>query len=152
MTEEKKPFIKPEEFKLADADGKEYIYILSNFPAVAGRKIISQYPLTGLPKFGDYVENEKLMIELMSYVAVKMSDGREQRLETQALIDNHVPGPEMLVKIEMKMMEKNFSFFRDGRSLNFFDSIAQLLTKKITETLTLSLQPLSEQDTPPSMS
>lgn len=143
---EERPFLKPEEFVLTDDDGKKHTYILSNFDAVAGRHIISQYPMTGLPKIGDYALNEKLMFRLMSYVAVVTNDGRKLRLDTEALINNHVPNFEMLAKLEMKMMEKNCSFFRDGRSLDFLDNIAQIITQKLSETLMLSSAPSSPQE------
>ncbi len=147
MTEEK-PLLKPEELILEDEDGVSHKYILSNFDAVAGRHIISQYPMTGLPKVGDYAENEKLMFKLMGYVAVVTSNGSHLRLSTEALIMNHVPNFEMLAKIEMKMMEKNCSFFRDGRSLSFCDNIAQVFTKKILEMLTLSSEQSLPQEKP----
>lgn len=147
---EDKPFIKEELFELTDEDGKVHKYVLSNFDAVEGRRIVSQYPMTGLPKVGNYEENEKLMISLMHYVAVVTADGRKLRLSTMALINNHVPHFEMLAKIEMKMMEKNCSFFRDGRSLDFLDNIAQIFSRKILEMLTLSSERSSAQEKQPS--
>jgi hypothetical protein len=149
---EDKPFIKEEPFNLVDEDGKEHRYILSNFDAVEGRRIVSQYPMTGLPKVGNYDENEKLMLRLMHYVAVVTSDGRKLRLSTMELINNHVPHFEMLAKIEMKMMEKNCSFFRDGRSLDFLDNLAQIFSRQILEMLTLSSGQSSGQEKQPSMS
>jgi hypothetical protein len=145
MSEEERPLLKPEEFDLLDDDGHAKTYILSNFDAVTGRQIITQYPMTGLPNIGNYAENEKLMFKLMSFVAVVTSDGRQLRLSTPALVMNHVPNAEMLMKLEMKMMEKNCSFFRDGRSLDLLDTIAQIVSKKIFELLT----PLSESSSPP---
>lgn len=147
---EDKPFLKEEEFIITDEDGKERKYILSNFDAVEGRRIVSQYPMTGLPQVGNYDENEKLMIRLMHYVAVVTSDGRKLRLSTMELINNHVPNFEILAKIEMRMMEKNCSFFRDGRSLDFLDNLAQIFSRKLLEILTLSSAQSSQQEKPPS--
>lgn len=149
---DEKPFIKEEPFSLTDEDGKVHNYILSNFDAVEGRRIVSQYPMTGLPKVGNYDENEKLMVRLMNYVAVVTVDGRKLRLSTMELINNHVPHLEMLVKLEMKMMEKNCSFFRDGRSLDFLDNLAQIFSRNILEMLTLSSERSSEPKPPPSTS
>lgn len=132
--------IKPEEIVFKDAEGNDRKFILSNFPAVQGREIIAQYPTSGLPKVGDYGLNRDLMLKLMSYVAVDLN-GTIQRLETEALVNNHVPDWEMLGRIEMAMMEKNCSFFRDGRSSDFLEKMAQTFLLKITETLTR----LSEQ-------
>lgn len=143
-----KPLIKEEIFELLDEDGKKHTYLLSNFDAIAGRHIVSQYPMTALPNVGAYAENEKLMVKLMSYVAVPMPNGDKLRLSTEELVRNHVPHFEMLAKIEIKMMEKNCSFFRDGRSLNFLDTIAQVFTKKLLEILTPSSALSSQPEKP----
>ncbi len=142
--------IKPEELNITDPDGTERTYILSNFDAVNGREIITQYPMTGLPKAGDYPENKKLMNKLMSYVAVVVDD-KKIRLETDALINNHVRNADTLLQIEMAMMVKNCSFFRDGRSLDFFDMLAQMFTKKLLEILTPSSEPSLQEEKQPSM-
>lgn len=147
--EQERPLLKPEEFDLLDDEGHARTYILSNFDAVTGRQIITQYPLTGLPKIGDYVENEKLMFKLMSFVAVVTKDGRKLRLSTPELVMNHIPNAEMLMKLEMKMMEKNCSFFRDGRSLDLLDTIAQILSRKLLEILTPLSASSSPQEKPP---
>lgn len=149
MTEEK-PFIKPAEFKLKDEDGTERTYILSNFDCIEGRRIFSLYPQSALPKIGDYEVNEGLMLRIMSHVAIVLSDGRQLRLITDALVKNHVPTTEMLGLIEIEMMKKNFSFFRDGRILGLFEKMAALFTKSLSETLIQwSVQSL-QQDKPPS--
>ncbi len=144
-----RPLIKPEPFDLLDKDNKAKTFILSNFDAISGREIITQYPLTGMPKLGDYASNEKLMRRLMCFVAVVTNDGRELRLTTEALVLNHVDDTEMLMAIEMKMMEKNFSFFRDGRFLLSLDGIVQMFGKKILEILTQSSESLSQQEKQP---
>lgn len=135
--------IKPVEFKLKDSDGKEHTYILSNFDSIMGRKIIALYPTSALPKIGDYQVNHDTMLLLMSFVAVPTA-GQPLRLSTEALIRNHVPEAEMLLKIELAIMEKNFSFFQDGRGLDFFDRLVQIVLKKTLEMLT----PLSEGSLP----
>ncbi len=146
---DERPLLKPEPFDLLDSDGKAKTFILSNFDAIAGREIITQYPLTALPKAGDYPANRELMFKLMSFVAVVTGDGRELRLSTPELIMNHVDNGEMLMKLEMKMMEKNCSFFRDGRCLDLLDTVMQMFTKKLLETLTQSSELLSQQEKQP---
>lgn len=112
-------------------------YIISKFPAVAGREIISKYPVSNLPKLGDYTVSEETMLKLMKYVAVPM-DGREPLcLTTRDLINNHVPDWETLVQLEWRTLEYNCSFFQNGKSSAFLDKLAGMLAKlKITETLT----------------
>lgn len=143
------PFLNPVEFKLTNPDGKEAVYILSDFSATEGRRIECQYP-TSILKIDNYELNEALMLRLMKHVAIVVN-GRQQRLSTQALIDNHVANAENLLKIEKAMMMKNFSFFRDGRIFSLFDSLVQLFTKSLMSTLTQSLGLSSPKDSPPSM-
>lgn len=118
-------------------------FILSKFPAVAGREIITQYPLSGLPKLGEYKANEEIMLKLMSYVAIPTGNGQSLNLTTRVLVDNHVGSWETLAKIEMAMMEYNCSFFQNGRISTFFEDIARKLPSWITKMLTDSLPPSS---------
>lgn len=131
-----------------EIDGK--VFVLSKFPAVAGREIVAKYPLSGMPKLGDYKVNEETMLKLMSFVAVRLDSGADLVLASRALVDNHVPSWETLAKIEWAMMEYNCSFFGNGRASTFFDGIAQKLPSMITSILTdLSLQ-LSARNKQPS--
>ena len=63
-------FIKPKEIVIKDLDGDERKFIISRFPAVEGREIIAGYPITAIPKFGDYASNETVMLKLMTYASV----------------------------------------------------------------------------------
>ena len=124
--------------KLVTIDGKEFI--LSKFPAIAGREIIAKYPLSGMPKLGDYQVNEETMLKLMSFVAVNIED-KPLMLSTRGLVDNHTSGWETLAKIELAMMEYNCTFFQNGRISTFLDDFAQKLPAWISKMLTA----LSEQ-------
>jgi hypothetical protein len=108
--------------KIATINGKDFY--LSKFPAVAGREIIAKYPLSGLPKLGDYKVNEETMLKLMNFVAVQKGDA-SIRLSTPALIDNHVGDWETLARIEIAMLEYNCSFFQNGRVSTFLEDTAQ---------------------------
>lgn len=126
-------------------DGKEFI--LSKFPAVAGREIITQYVPTAMPKVGDYAANANIMRKIMSYVGVRV-EGRDDPLQltTDALIDNHVSTPEMLLKLEIAMMRKNCAFFREGGVSTFFADMLQRAMSSIIPTLMDSLQQSSPKD------
>lgn len=100
-------------------------YIISRFPATEGRRILSQYPLSALPKIGDYAINEKAMYELMKYVAVKKGE-HEQRLISKDLIDNHVDSWETLMRIEFAMIEYNCTFFQNGKIWLFLEKLKQI--------------------------
>lgn len=121
------------------------VFILSKFPPVAGREIIAGYPLTGLPKIGDYKTNEAIMIKLMGYVGVQKGDS-VIRLNSTALIDNHVGSWETLVKVEAAMMEYNCSFFQNGRVSNFLNDAAQNIPQWIFKILTALSEQLSQKE------
>ena len=133
--------LKPEEKTLKDLDGVEHTFIISRLPAVAGREIITQYPTTAVPKVGNYGENEKVMLKLMSYVAKVTPEGNQIRLSTQALVDNHVPDSETLLKLEAAMLSYNTNFFNIGRiskNLNGFAVNIQQLASQILTQLSAS--------------
>ena len=120
-------------------DGK--VYVISKFPAVAGRKIMTQYPISAIPKVGEYGTNEEMMYLIMTYVAVKnVTNNTELQLVNKDLIDNHVPNWETLMKLEYLMMEYNCSFLANGKVSSFLESIAEKLPSWITKIST----PLSE--------
>lgn len=143
--------INPEAVAITLPDGTTKEYILSDFPATLGREIIAKYPTSNAPKIGSYDVSEATMLKLMSCVAVEI-EGRQEPmcLTTKALVDNHVTSWETLAKIEMEMLKRNCSFFRDGRALTFFDGIAQLMKSLTIETLTASLPSLLKAAKQPS--
>lgn len=110
-------------------------FILSKFPAIAGREIIAGYPLTGIPKIGDYQSNEAIMLKLMNYVAVPRDGGTPIRLSTRELIDNHCPDWECLMRLEFEMLKRNSSFFSNGRASTFLQGIARQAQQLISKTL-----------------
>jgi hypothetical protein len=138
--------IQPIELEL---EGKTYI--LSKFPAVAGREIIAKYPVANMPKLGEYGVSEETMLKLMSFVWVK-TDGEPIKLATKALVDNHVPSWEVLAKLEWSMMEYNCSFFQNGKVSTFLEGITAKLPQLITKMLTDSLGQLSAKEKPASKS
>lgn len=123
--------LEPKEIQLSNKT-----YVLSKFPAVAGREIITQYPTTGAPVIGNYKANEALMFKVFAFVGVKLEGRPEPLLLTsQILIDNHVGSWEDLMKLEKEMMVYNCSFFQDGRASTFFEGIAQTFLPWIIKTL-----------------
>lgn len=137
--------IEPKEIEI---DGKTFI--LSKFPAVAGREIIAKYPLTSLPKVGDYELNQATMFKLMSYVGVKAGGDQPLMLKTQSLIDNHVKSWETLAKLEIAMMEYNCSFFQNGKISGFLDNFGEMISDWITKILTQCWESSSPKEKQPS--
>jgi hypothetical protein len=136
--------LQPTEILIKTLDGDERTYVISKFPAVAGREILTQYPVTAMPRIGAYKENEALMLKMMAYVAVPTDDpDRPIVLKTRALVDNHVPDWETLARIELALINYNCSFFRDGRTSAFFAGLGTKAASRITEILTGLLANLS---------
>lgn len=130
--------IQPKEISFTYKAGDEEIekkYFISKFPAIAGREIIAKYPLSNLPKLGDYPVSEEAMFKLMSHVTAVTADGGQVALTTQALIDNHIPDWEILVKLEAAMLEYNCSFFANGKALLSLEMLKKQAGKLISKTL-----------------
>lgn len=140
--------IKPEEITVTTADGVEVVYVISRLPATVAREVITQYPVSALPKLGDYGRNEELMLKMFQYVGVagKGGNGQPLMLKTRALIDNHVEDFETLIRLEMAMLEKNCSFFAKGKASGYLASLAEKVQTLITSTLTDSLRAFSKKD------
>jgi hypothetical protein len=139
--------LEPKEVVIKTMAGEDRTYILSKFPAIAGREIVSQYPISAVPKLGDYKTNEALMLKIMSFVAVPVENG-ELRLSTAALVDNHVPDYEALMKIEFHMMDYNTSFFSSGKVSTFLNNVEDKATAWISKTLTGLLEQSFLKDAP----
>lgn len=142
--------LEPKEVTLPDQKGNERTYIISKFPATVGREIVAKYPVANMPKVGEYSQSEEIMLKLMSYVAVKLEDGRELQLTTRALVDNHIPDWELLARLEWNMLEYNTSFLGTGLNSGFLESISQKAVQKISATLTPLLAQLLQTGKPPS--
>lgn len=122
--------IKPLEIEVKDIDGILHKFTISRLPAVAGREILAKYLGGTMPKIGDYKDNHESMLKMMKYVAVEI-DGELQTLQTQALIDNHIPDTECLLRLEIEMIRHNTSFFGNAGSSNLLDFLLQKIKASI---------------------
>lgn len=127
--------IEPKEILIKTQSGVEKVYIISKFPAIQGREIIAKYPLSAMPKVGDYSVNEETMLKLMSFVAVPCESGH-LRLSTKELVNNHCPDWETLARIEMAMIEYNCSFFQNGIPSAFLNRIKERIPEVASKILT----------------
>lgn len=141
--------IEPKEITITTGKGDDRTYIISKFPAVAGREIVAKYPISNIPKLGDYGVSEEVMLKLMSYISVPIEGANPIPLKSRVLVDNHVPDWETLAKLEIAMMEYNCSFFGNGLALNFFSGLAQKAQAMISKMLTDSLVQSSQTEKPP---
>ncbi len=124
--------LEPKEIEIKISSGELKTFIISKFPAIAGREIVSKYPIANTPKLGEYAVSEETMLKLMAYVAVP-TDGEPQFLSNKTLVNNHVESWEILTKLEWAMLEYNCSFFRDGGLSNFFENFAEKLPAWISK-------------------
>lgn len=145
-----KELLQPQPYDCPLPEGGTKAFILSKFPAVAGREIIAKYPLSGLPKLGEYAVNEETMFKLMNFVAVPGANGEPQRLSTRELIDNHCASWEVLARIEFEMLKLNCSFFANGEALRLLEGFAQKALGSTTKMLMGLLAELSQAGKQPS--
>lgn len=128
--------IDPKEVTVTGIDGAEKTYVISKVPATVGREIVATYPVSAMPKLGDYQVNESIMLKMMQYVAATSPDGTEIPLRTKVLVDNHCADWQVLAKLEMAMLEYNTSFFGDGKVSKLLDKFGEKVPQLITKILT----------------
>lgn len=132
--------IQPKEIEIR---GKTYV--IGKFPAIEGRSVIAMYPGANLLQFkGDEKAMLAALRKVMTFVAAKLDDGREIRLNSETLINNHVPDWECLVMLEMEVLTYNCSFFPHGSVSTFLTALRNLDVAKLTEMLTPLLGKLSQ--------
>lgn len=133
--------IKPQNITVKDRDGIEHSFVISRLPATVGREILAKYPVANIPKLGDYGTSTEAMLLMMRYVGIERDDGSILTLKTQALIDNHVPDGEALIRLELEMLRYNTSFFGLAGNSDFVGSLLQKYLPLVIKTLMDSLPP-----------
>lgn len=137
--------IKPKNITIKDMDGENIDLIISRLPATVGREIIAKYPLSAVPKVGDYATNEETMLKMLSYVEV-VSGENTIPLKTKALIDNHLHDAETLLKVEYEMLKYNTSFLGNGKLSDFVSEIKTKLPNIAQKMLMDSLKQLLKKN------
>lgn len=137
--------LEPKPFSIERPDGTTLTGNLHKFPAIAGRAIITQYPVANLPKLGDYAVSEELMLRVLSYVTVDTGpDTQPLPLVTRAIVDSWCRDWETLMKLEGLMIEYNCSFFGAGARSGF----SEILKEKAAPLISQMLTALSAQSSP----
>lgn len=137
--------IEPKEIEIVDPQGgKTRKFIISKIPAWDAREIVFQYPLTALPKVGDYAAHSQTVLKLLSFAGVTIKEGLVQRLSTVELINNHCPNWEVELLLEKEMMNYNSSFFFSGRLQDFSRAFLAFLSPWIASTATTFFVQLSQ--------
>lgn len=132
--------IKTKEVAVKNQDGVEKTFILARLPCVPMREVMAKYPVSNIPKLGEYQASKEVMLLLMSFVAVRV-EGRDEplRLSNADLVNNHVDDGEQLLRLEFAMLDYNTSFFGQGGGSSFFEGLIQKHLPSIIQTLMASL-------------
>ena len=140
--------IKPKEVTVKDSDGNEKTFLISKIPAIDCRKVLAMYPVANIPKIGEYQQSEEAMLLMLKCVAVEI-EGRPEplRLNSRALIDNHVTDGEQLLRLELEMLRYNSSFFGNGGNSDFFEGLIRKYLPSIIRTAMDSLPQSSRRAT-----
>jgi hypothetical protein len=127
-------------------------YRLSKFPCIAGREILAKYPMSNIPKIGDYGVSEETMLKLMCFVEAQTAAGTWVRLTSRELVNNQVKSTTDLITLEKEMFVYNFDFFQGGRILSLLEGSARNILSWIIETLTGSSPQSSPEAVQPTTS
>lgn len=114
-------------------------YTINKFKATEGRRIIAGYPVTAIPKFGDYERNEEIMLRLMMHIEVHLQGGNKVVLQTKELIDNHVPSWEQLVELEYEALKFNCPFMQGDGLKPFIESLKESAASYVAEIMEKAL-------------
>lgn len=96
--------------KIPTADGTTVReYTVHTFSPLDGRSIVAGYPLSILNKEFTYKANEQAALKLMAYVSVGEGDDAVH-LNSNELINQHVPDWWTLVQLEYACLRHNCSF------------------------------------------
>lgn len=137
---------------VTDADRQEHEFHVGKMPALVAREVLAKYAGSAIPKAGEYQASHEAATKMLRYVA-KEIDGQMVPLKTEALINNHVPDGEALIRLEIACLRRSTSFFPLAGSQNLMASLLdklEAIAPKIMSTLMDSLQQSSAQDSPAS--
>lgn len=126
------PPIEALDHKLIEIAAKRYR--VKSMDVFDARRVAYEFPITMMPRIGDYAENEKLFRLLMKYVEVEISPNNWQALTTDELIRQHV-SPKDFARLEREVVDFTTGFFSDGNASNIVLTIGEFIIERITKTL-----------------
>lgn len=138
--------IKPKEIKIQDMDGNEHTFVISRLPYPVAREVAAVYPVSNMPKVGDYKASEGVMLKLMKHVAIQPEESDMIRLVNIDLISNHIPDATVGLKLEAQMLAYNFDFFGQGGLSAFLKRFSETRLPLIIKTLIPLLPPSLAQE------
>lgn len=138
--------IKPKTIDLPDVDGVMHSVTLSRIPYMPlGREIALSGALSALPKVGDYKISEDIAYRMLALVEINKGD-QSIRLNTKALVANHILDPVLGGRIELAMIAYNFDFFGKGGLSGFLAGSLRKHLPLILQTLIPLLPPSLRQE------
>lgn len=138
--------IKPKTIDLPDVDGVMHSVTLSRIPYMPlGREIALSGALSALPKVGDYKISEDIAYRMLALVEINKGE-QSIRLNTKALVANHILDPVLGGRIELAMIAYNFDFFGKGGLSGFLSDSLRKHLPLILQTLIPLLPPSLRQE------
>lgn len=127
-----------------------YKFIISKMPCTVAQEVIFNLPTGLIPIISEFKKTEDQAFKMLSYCERVYTDGKSNvPLISKAIIDNHVPDFDTLIKLEYECLNYNFDFFTNGRALDFLNKGVSLAKSNILEILTDLLGKLSAQGVQP---
>lgn len=144
--------VEPTEITLkSEVRGIEKTLRIGYYPATEGLRLLGLFAETvdiaarkktedvnGM--FGDNLK--KAAIEICQYVDVKLSNNQWQRLDSEVMINAHIPDYEMLLRLVRQVHDYNSVFFSTTKllktSLGLMDRLKAQVTKILPELLASS--------------
>ena len=133
--------------KIVQIDGRNYR--ISELPTMLARDVMMNYPLTLLPKVGNYGENERLFKLLMKHVEVQPEPDKNPdwwiRLDTEDSINQNVSAKGVL-ELEKEVIDFSTDFFSSGKLTQIGTTLGELARNILTNIVLQSIAELSGTD------
>jgi hypothetical protein len=124
-----------------------YKFVISKMPCTVAQEVIFKLPTGLIPLISQFSQSEEMAFKMLSYCERVYTDGRANvGLISRALIDNHVPDFDTLIKLEEECLKFNFDFFEQGKVLSFLNKGLSLAESKASGILTDLLDKLLSAD------
>lgn len=120
-----------------------YKFIISKMPCTVAQEVIFNLPTGLIPIISEFKKSEEQAFKMLAYCERVYTDKNNVPLKSKAIIDNHVPDFDTLIKLEYECLNYNFDFFGNGRALDFLNKGISLAKSNVSEILTDLLDKLS---------
>lgn len=127
-----------------------YKFIISKMPCTVAQEVIFKLPTGLIPLISNFSQAEDMAYKMLSFCERVYTDGRPNvPLISKALIDNHIPDFDTLIKLENECLTYNYDFFANGKLLGFLNKGLSLAESKASGILTDLLDKLLQAEKQP---